>query len=102
MAVERAATDLVLYALNSALIEEQDLNWAYNRVLECIGAPGPLAIRVNRIAILIHKEVLPLGHLNLGTIDFLVREIGRLISRGVRHVGHRSSIVCSEKTSKRL
>ena len=44
MAVERAATDLVLYALNCALIEEQDLNWAYNRVLECIGAPGPLAI----------------------------------------------------------
>ena len=44
MAVGRAATDLVLYALNCALIEEQDLNWAYNRVLECIGAPGPLAI----------------------------------------------------------
>ena len=43
MAVERAATDLVLYALNCALIEEQDLNWAYNRVLECIGAPGPMA-----------------------------------------------------------
>ena len=44
MAVETAATDLVLYALSCGLIEETDLNWAYNRVLECIGAPGPLAV----------------------------------------------------------
>ena len=44
MAVETAATDLVLYALSCGLIEETDLVWAYNRVLECIGAPGPLAV----------------------------------------------------------
>ena len=44
MAVETAATDLVLYALSCGLIEETDLNWAYNRVLECIGAPGPLEV----------------------------------------------------------
>ena len=44
MAVETAATDLVLYALDRGLIEEADLAWAYNRVLECIGAAGPQAI----------------------------------------------------------
>ena len=44
MAVDSAATDLVLYALDCGLIEETDLVWAYNRVLECIGAPSPLAV----------------------------------------------------------
>lgn len=44
MDVGRAATGLILYARGCALIEEQDLVWAYNRVLECIGAPGPAAL----------------------------------------------------------
>ncbi|RVU97920.1 UDP-glucose--hexose-1-phosphate uridylyltransferase [Coriobacteriales bacterium OH1046] len=43
MDVGRAAAGLVLSARGCALIGEQDLVWAYNRVLECIGAPGPAA-----------------------------------------------------------
>ena len=46
MAVETAATDLVLYALSCGLIEETDLNWAYNRVLEyqADGTPGEIQL----------------------------------------------------------
>lgn len=41
MDVASAASHLVRYACSRALIEEQDRAWAYNRVLECIGAAGP-------------------------------------------------------------
>ena len=41
MAVDAAARNLSLYALAMGLIEEGDLLWAYNRVLELCGCVGP-------------------------------------------------------------
>ena len=41
MDVREAAEGLAIYAVERGLIEETDLLWAYNRILECVGAVGP-------------------------------------------------------------
>lgn len=41
MDVRTAAEGVVGYAIERGLAEEEDRAWAYNRVLECVGALGP-------------------------------------------------------------
>ena len=41
MDVREAAEGLAIYSVECGLIEEIDLLWAYNRILECVGATGP-------------------------------------------------------------
>jgi len=38
-----AAARLASYAASAGIIDAQDLDWAFNRVLECVGAYGPAA-----------------------------------------------------------
>ena len=39
--VARVASRLVAYAVARGIVGAQDVAWAYNRVLECVGATGP-------------------------------------------------------------
>uniref|UniRef100_UPI0025A02496 hypothetical protein n=1 Tax=Klebsiella pneumoniae TaxID=573 RepID=UPI0025A02496 len=36
-----AASRLAAYAVAHGIVEADDTVWAYNRLLECVGAPGP-------------------------------------------------------------
>ncbi len=39
--VREAAQNLIEYAIHRSMIGQDDRIWAYNTILECIGATGP-------------------------------------------------------------
>ena len=61
--VREAAQNLIEYAIHRSMIGQDDRIWAYNTILECIGATGPAldmawALQVERLSLL-HPDTLP-------------------------------------------
>ena len=61
--VREAAQGLIEYAIHRSMIGQDDRIWAYNTVLECIGATGPAldmawALQVEKLSLL-HPDTLP-------------------------------------------
>ena len=61
--VREAAQGLIEYAIHRSMIGQDDRIWAYNTVLECIGATGPAldmawALQVEKLSLL-HPNTLP-------------------------------------------
>ena len=61
--VREAAQSLIEYAIHRSMIGQDDRIWAYNTVLECIGATGPAldmawALQVEKLSLL-HPDTLP-------------------------------------------
>ena len=61
--VREAAQNLIEYAIHRSMIGQDDRIWAYNTILECIGATGPAldmawALKTEKISLL-HPDTLP-------------------------------------------
>lgn len=61
--VREAAQNLIEYAIHRSMIGQDDRIWAYNTILECIGATGPAldmawALQVEKLSLL-HPDTLP-------------------------------------------
>lgn len=61
--VREAAQNLIEYAIHRSMIGQDDRIWAYNTILECIGATGPAldmawALQTEKISLL-HPDTLP-------------------------------------------
>lgn len=61
--VREAAQGLIEYAIHRSMIGQDDRIWAYNTILECIGATGPAldmawALKTEKISLL-HPDTLP-------------------------------------------
>ncbi len=61
--VREAAQGLIEYAIHRSMIGQDDRIWAYNTILECIGATGPAldmawALQVEKLSLL-HPDTLP-------------------------------------------
>ncbi len=61
--VREAAQNLIEYAIHRSMIGQDDRIWAYNTILECIGATGPAldmawALQVEKLSLL-HPNTLP-------------------------------------------
>lgn len=61
--VREAAQGLIEYAIHRSMIGQDDRIWAYNTILECIGATGPAldmtwALKTEKIS-LVHPDTLP-------------------------------------------
>ena len=61
--VREAAQGLIEYAIHRSMIGQDDRIWAYNTILECIGATGPAldmawALQTEKISLL-HPATLP-------------------------------------------
>ena len=61
--VREAAQNLIEYAIHRSMIGQDDRIWAYNTILECIGATGPAldmawALQVEKLSFL-HPDTLP-------------------------------------------
>ncbi len=61
--VREAAQNLIEYAIHRSMIGQDDRIWAYNAILECIGATGPAldmawALKTEKISLL-HPDTLP-------------------------------------------
>lgn len=61
--VREAAQSLIEYAIHRSMIGQDDRIWAYNTILECIGATGPAldmawALKTEKISLL-HPDTLP-------------------------------------------
>ena len=61
--VREAAQNLIEYAIHRSMIGQDDRIWAYNTILECIGATGPAldmawALQVEKLS-LVHPDTLP-------------------------------------------
>lgn len=61
--VREAAQGLIEYAIHRSMIGQDDRIWAYNTILECIGATGPAldmawALQVEKLS-LVHPDTLP-------------------------------------------
>lgn len=61
--VREAAQGLIEYAIHRSMIGQDDRIWAYNTILECIGATGPAldmawALQVEKLSFL-HPDTLP-------------------------------------------
>lgn len=61
--VREAAQNLIEYAIHRSMIGQDDRIWAYNTILECIGATGPAldmawALQAEKLSLL-HPDTLP-------------------------------------------
>ena len=61
--VRDAAQNLIEYAIHRSMIGQDDRIWAYNTILECIGATGPAldmtwALQTEKLSLL-HPDILP-------------------------------------------
>ena len=61
--VREAAQSLIEYAIHRSMVGQDDRIWAYNTILECIGATGPAldmawALQVEKLSLL-HPNTLP-------------------------------------------
>ena len=61
--VREAAQNLIEYAIHRSMIGQDDRIWAYNTILECIGATGPAldmawALQNEKLSLL-HPDTLP-------------------------------------------
>ena len=61
--VREAAQNLIEHAIHRSMIGQDDRIWAYNTILECIGATGPAldmawALQVEKLS-LVHPDTLP-------------------------------------------
>lgn len=61
--VREAAQGLIEYAIHRSMIGQDDRIWAYNTILECIGATGPAldmawALQIEKLSLL-HPDTLP-------------------------------------------
>ncbi|MFR2627144.1 MAG: hypothetical protein ACLS89_06275 [Collinsella sp.] len=61
--VREAAQNLIEYAIHRSMIGQDDRIWAYNTILECIGATGPAldmawALQVEKLSLL-HPDTCP-------------------------------------------
>ncbi|MFR6499515.1 MAG: UDP-glucose--hexose-1-phosphate uridylyltransferase, partial [Collinsella sp.] len=61
--VRDAAQNLIEYAIHRSMIGQDDRIWAYNTILECIGATGPAldmtwALQTEKLSLL-HPDTLP-------------------------------------------
>lgn len=61
--VRKAVQGLIEYAIHRSMIGQDDRIWAYNTILECIGATGPAldmtwALQTEKLSLL-HPDTLP-------------------------------------------
>ena len=83
--VREAAQGLIEYAIHRSMIGQDDRIWAYNTILECIGATGPAldmawALKTEKISLL-HPDTLPDFDLE-GTLAALAEAFG--CKRGIQ------------------
>ena len=76
--VREAAQNLIEYAIHRSMIGQDDRIWAYNTILECIGATGPAldmawALQAEKLSLL-HPDTLPNFDLE-GTLPRLPRRL---------------------------
>ena len=61
--VREAAQSLIEYAIHRSMVGQDDRLWAYNTILECIGATGPAldmtwALQTEKLS-LVHPDTMP-------------------------------------------